>query len=92
MLALAAIPGVARRARHASTLVWAFNIWGTLDLLAAIALATACEAAPFMGPAYWIPAYWVSARLVTHYITFVLLSRHKKPLPAVREGLLDGSP
>ncbi len=78
MLALIAIPAVARRARSAKLLVWVFNIWGSLDLIAAIVLATAYDAAPFMGPAYWIPAFWVPALLVTHYVTFVLL---RKPWP-----------
>lgn len=73
VLALIAIPAVATRARGAKTLVWLFNIEGSVDLIAAIVLATAYEAAPFMGPAYWIPAFWVPALLVTHYITFVLL-------------------
>jgi hypothetical protein len=54
-------------------LVWIFNVAGTLDLLAAIALATVYGAAAFMGPAYWIPAFWVPALLVTHYLTFVIL-------------------
>jgi hypothetical protein len=76
LLALIAIPAVARQARYAKALVWVFNIWGTLDLLPAIALATAYDAAPLMGPAYWIPAFWVPALLVTHYITFILLGRH----------------
>jgi hypothetical protein len=75
VLALIAIPAVAARARGAKLLVWLFNVEGTLDLMAAIALATVYEAAPFMGPAYWIPALWVPALLVTHYITFVLLRR-----------------
>mgnify|MGYP003543900425 CR=1 FL=1 len=79
VLALIAIPAVAARARIAKVLVWLFNIEGTLDLMAAIVLATVYEAAPFMGPAYWIPAFWVPALLVTHYITFVLLRR---PWPA----------
>jgi hypothetical protein len=52
-----------------------FNIVGTLDLVLAIALATIYDAAPFMGPAYWIPAFWVPALLVTHYIVFLLLGR-----------------
>jgi hypothetical protein len=73
VLALIAIPAVATRARGAKFLVWIFNIEGTLDLMAAIALATVYEAAPFMGPAYWIPAFWVPALLVTHYITFIVL-------------------
>jgi len=76
VLALIAIPAVARRARSAKALVWIFNIEGTLDLFLAIALATAYDAAPFMGAAYWIPAFWVPALLVTHYITFLLLLKH----------------
>lgn len=75
VLALIAIPAVAARAKIARLLVWLFNIEGTLDLMAAIVLATVYDAAPFMGPAYWIPALWVPALLVTHYITFVLLFR-----------------
>jgi len=75
VLALIAIPAVATRARSARFLVWLFNIEGTLDLMAAIVLATAYDAAPLMGPAYWIPAFWVPALLVTHYITFVVLLR-----------------
>jgi hypothetical protein len=75
VLALIAIPAVLTRARSAKFLVWLFNIEGSLDLIAAIALATAYDAAAFMGPAYWIPAFWVPALLVTHYITFVVLLR-----------------
>lgn len=54
-------------------LVWIFNVVGTLDLVAAITLATIYGAPDFMGPAYWIPAFWVPALLVTHYLTFVIL-------------------
>lgn len=76
VLALIAIPAVATRARIAKFLVWLFSIEGTLDLIAAIVLATVYDAPPFMGAAYWIPALWVPALLVTHYITFVLLLKH----------------
>jgi hypothetical protein len=75
LLAIAAIPAVAARARSARPLVWVFNVAGTLDLLAAIGLATAHDAAAYMGAAYWIPAFWVPALLVTHYIVFVVLCR-----------------
>ena len=79
LLALIALPAVATQARSAKLLVWLFNIGGTLDLINAIVLATVYDAAPFMGPGYWIPAFWVPALLVTHYITFILLG---KPWPA----------
>ena len=79
LLALAAIPAVVKGVRGDRLLVWTFNVEGTLDLIAAIVLATAYGASPFMGPAYWIPAFWVPALLVTHYITFVVLQRPKDP-------------
>jgi hypothetical protein len=76
VLALIAVPAVARGSRFAKPLVWLFNIEGTVDLVAAITLATIHNAAPFMGPAYWIPAFWVPSLLVTHYVVFVVLVRH----------------
>lgn len=75
VLALIAIPAVIRQSRLARPLVGLFNIEGTLDLITAIALATLNDAAPYMGPAYWIPAFWVPALLVTHYVVFVLLGK-----------------
>jgi hypothetical protein len=75
VLALVAIPAVATGASSARALVWLFNVEGTLDLLAAIVLATLHDASPYMRPAYWIPAFWVPALLVTHYVTFAVLMR-----------------
>jgi hypothetical protein len=74
-LALIAIPAVVTRSRFARPLVGLFNIEGTLDLIAAISLATLFAASPYMGSAYWIPAFWVPLLLVTHYIVFVILGR-----------------
>ncbi len=61
VLALIAIPAVVRESRFARPLVGLFNVVGSLDLIAAISLATIYDAAPYMGPAYWIPAFWVPA-------------------------------
>src|SRR5882724_12175366 len=46
LLALAAIPAVATSHRSARLLVWVFNVEGSLDLAAAIFLATYFGAAP----------------------------------------------
>jgi hypothetical protein len=78
LLAVAAILAVVRNARGGRLLVWIFNVEGTVDLIAAIVLATVYGASVYMGPAYWIPAFWVPALLVTHYITFVVLWKHWK--------------
>jgi hypothetical protein len=78
VLAMAAI-----LTRMPRPLVWTFNVLGTVDLLAAITLATIYRATDFMGPAYWIPAFWVPALLVTHLLTFVILLKDEKsPAPA----------
>ena len=73
VLAMAAILTGTPRA-----LVWTFNVVGTVDLLAAITLATVYGAPDFMGAAYWIPAFWVPALLVTHYLTFLVLMKNEK--------------
>jgi hypothetical protein len=79
VLAIIAIPAVAMQVRIGKLLVWLFNIVGPLDLIDAIVLATIYDAAPFMGPAYWIPAFWVPALIVTHYLTFLVLFRGRWP-------------
>jgi hypothetical protein len=76
LLALAAIPAVAKGVKGARLLVWVFNVEGTVDLIAAILLATIYGASPFMGPTYWIPAFWVPGLLVTHSIVFVVLWKY----------------
>jgi hypothetical protein len=76
MIAFVAIPLVLRDSRLAKPIVWTFNIFGTLDLVAAITSATIYNAPVAMGPAYWIPAFWVPLLLVTHYVTFIVLWKH----------------
>jgi hypothetical protein len=76
-LLVAALAMAAVLAHTPRPLVWIFNILGTVDLLAAITLATVYGAPAFMGAAYWIPAFWVPALLVTHYLTFVILAERK---------------
>jgi hypothetical protein len=51
VLAPIAITAVAGQSRLARPLVGLFNVEGTLDLVAAISLATVNNAAPYMGPA-----------------------------------------
>jgi hypothetical protein len=80
VLAFVAIPLVLCGARLAKSVVWIFNIFGTLDLLEAITSATIYNAPVSMGPAYWIPAFWVPMLLVTHYVTFIVLLRRRGDL------------
>jgi hypothetical protein len=75
MLAFAAIPLVLKNLIAAKPLLWLFNVFGTVDLIVAISLATIFQAPLYMGPSYWIPAFWVPSLLVTHYIVFGILIR-----------------
>lgn len=75
VLALISLAAVLAGSPLSRSLLWIFNLEGSIDLLAAITLATIYNAAAYMGPAYWIPSLWVPALLVSHYITFVILLR-----------------
>jgi hypothetical protein len=77
VLAVASIAGLVGNWRSSRLLLWTFSVEGSLDLIGATVLATIYEAPAFMGPAYWIPAFWVPALLVTHYIVFIILLRHR---------------
>lgn len=83
IMAIAAILAVIKNYKSRLTLLWIFNIFGTIDLLNAITLATIYSIEPYMGAAYWIPAFWVPALLVTHYITFIILRKHRTVLTDV---------
>src|SRR6266568_7917778 len=76
IIALVTIPIVLRRSSLAKPAVWVFNVFGTVDLVVAITLATIYNAPVAMGPSYWIPAFWVPLLLVTHYVTFIVLWKH----------------
>jgi len=82
LLAFISIPAVLEGGRSGRTLVWIFNIFGTLDLAMAITLATIYQAPLSMGAAYWIPAFWVPGLLVTHYVTFIILMKHRVLIPS----------
>jgi len=82
LLAFISIPAVLEGGRSGRTLVWIFNIFGTLDLAMAITLATIYQGPLSMGAAYWIPAFWVPGLLVTHYVTFIILMKHRVLIPS----------
>src|SRR5262249_56022322 len=68
-------------------LVWAFNIFGTADLLYAFyeGNRVALDSAPgLQGAAYFIPTILVPLLLTTHVLMFLLLLTHygRHPLPA----------
>src|SRR5690606_959406 len=75
LLALLSILALRRRSTLAMAILWIFSIEGSVDLAAAIVLATMYDAHAYMGAAYWIPALWVPALLVSHVMIFRVLLR-----------------
>lgn len=73
VLAFVAIAAIRLNARWALASVWVFNIWGTADLLNAVARGMLFTPDGALGATYWIPATIVPLLLVTHAYIFVLL-------------------
>ena len=78
LLALFALATLRFRVRGSIVFVWLFNIWGTVDLLNAIARGILFTPDGHFGATYWIPATVVPLLLVTHAYLFFLLYKHLK--------------
>ena len=58
-------------------LVWIFNIVGTLDLLNALFQGARLDVFNNLGAAWYLPTFIVPALLVTHFMIFVRLFKHR---------------
>lgn len=81
ILALLALAALRARRGWAISVVWLFNIVGTIDLLKALGNP---DAIPNLGANWFIPTMWVPLLLVTHVMIFVRLLK--------REPTLGGQP
>jgi hypothetical protein len=82
VLALIALFALRADWRFALSLVWIFNLEGTLDLLNALFQGLRYTTDADLGATYFIPAVIVPALLVTHYVIFALLLHRRDPKPA----------
>ncbi|MGA8655438.1 MAG: hypothetical protein WB586_04760 [Chthoniobacterales bacterium] len=83
ILAVLAIWSLSARAWFASSLVWVFNVWGAVDLLAAFyqgLLGVRIDPGS-LGAAFFIPTVLVPPLLVTHGLMFWLLLRQPSSAP-----------
>jgi len=80
VLAILKILALSARLPWAIPMAWAFNLWGTADLLAAIYQGEiGVRIGPgSLGAAYFIPTLVVPPLLVTHGLMFWLLVRGKR--------------
>lgn len=72
-LAFAALAALRFHTRRARLYIWIFNVWGTADLLNAVARGIMYTPDGHLGAAFWIPSVIVPMLLVTHVYIFVLL-------------------
>lgn len=80
ILAIVATVALSARAAWGIAMVWAFNVWGSIDLLNAIYQgAIGVRIGPgSLGAAFYIPTVIVPGLLVTHALIFWLLLRPKQ--------------
>ncbi len=79
LLALLAIAGLRGNWTIATTLVWGFNLLGSLDLMNALAQGVQFVPQGHFGAMYFIPAIIVPALLVSHGVIFLLLIGRPSP-------------
>ena len=77
LLALAALGALARGWRHAVALVWVFNVFGSVDMLHALAQAARAGAVEHLEAAWFGPTFIVPLMLVSHAMTFATLLRRE---------------
>jgi hypothetical protein len=84
ILAVVAIWSLSVRAPFATSIVWAFNVWGAVDLLVAFyqGLIGVRIGPGSLGAAYFIPTVVVPPLLVTHGLMFWLLLRKPSSAPS----------
>ncbi len=70
VLAMLALIALRSRWAGATSLVWLFNVVGTVDLLNALRHT---HAVPHLGAAWYIPTFLVPVLLVTHFMIFTRL-------------------
>lgn len=81
VLAIIATIGLARHASWAMAAVWVFSVWGAADLLFAFYQGPHVGIRPeTLGAAFYLPTALVPPLLVTHFLTFGLLTRSRRAI------------
>jgi hypothetical protein len=76
VLALVSMAALSWRWPIAVLIVWAFNIWGALDLLNAYYMGVTRIRDPgLFGAGIYVPALYVPLLLVSHVLAFMILAR-----------------
>ena len=78
LLALVSLVALRGRWPRAHALVWAFNQFGSADLLVASVQAVRFGAAAHLGAQWYVPALGVPLMIVTHVMVFLVLLRESE--------------
>ncbi|HEX4946929.1 MAG TPA: hypothetical protein VFZ34_09705 [Blastocatellia bacterium] len=77
VLALGSLVALRQRWSKARTLVWGFNLIGSLDLTAAMIHAAWIQAATYLHAQWYVPALVVPLMIVAHVMVFRTLLRQR---------------
>jgi hypothetical protein len=82
VLAMLSMIALHKSWRHAIQLVWAFNVFGLLDMLHNGYNAAALKVAPQLGPIGYVVGFGVPGMFVFHLLVFRTLLRSGEDIPA----------
>ena len=78
LLALLSIVALRSRWRAALSIVWLFNIVGTLDFANAYYQGYQSKVPLLLGSAWYLPTFLVPALIVAHVMMFRMLMKHPR--------------
>ena len=89
---LAGLALLLRSGKHFRLALWAFSLWGTIDLLEAAAMGPVHDIVGHLHATYFIPVIGVPLLLWTHALVYVLLIRRDDPRRASQRLAADVHP
>ena len=77
VLAVIALYTVVKDKPYSNKAMWAFNLFGFVDLVIAVSIGAIANVGPMVGATHWIPAFLVPILLVSHIVVFKKLMMNK---------------
>ena len=87
ILALLSLVALRRRWRRARSVVWVFNLFGSVDLAVAMVQAARIQAASYLEAQWYVPALGVPLMVVCHVMVFHTLLRRGRESAAYQDEM-----
>ena len=86
LLAMLSVSALVLRWKRALTIVWIFNIFGSLDMVHSLIQGARLKVAPHLGAAWVVPTFVVPMMLTIHFLVFYTLVREQTSKGSQRES------